>query len=244
MAARNKPPVPRAPLVWERPEPAPRPAPEPLSREKIVRAAFDLADAEGLAAVSLRKVGAALDAGPMRLYGYLETKEELLELMADGVYAEIMSAGAPRGEWRDAVRMLARRLRKAAHAHPWFVALLSGRLHLGPNAIAYLEATLAAFLRAPGFDIDAALTATRVVTAYAVGAIGGEAGELRAERESGLTKKQWQEASWPYIQRLVESGKYPTFALSVRDATHASPDALFDEGLACVLDGIAARHEQ
>lgn len=242
MATRKKPALPEVLLVWERPEPERRPAPGPLSRETIVRAAVALADEEGLAAVSLRKVGAALEAGPMRLYGYLETKEELLELMVDRVYAEIMAPGAPRGEWREAARTMARRMRKAAHAHPWFIDLLSGRLHLGPNAVAHLEAMLATLLRAPGIDIDAALAGTRIVNAYVVGAISGESGELRAERESGLTKKQWQEASWPYVQRLVESGRYPAFARSVRDATHATPDALFEEGLACVLDGIASRH--
>jgi AcrR family transcriptional regulator len=78
--------------VWERPEPLTRPAPAPLSRELIVRAAIAIADDDGLAAVSVRKVAAALDAGPMRLYGYLSTKDELLELMVDAVYGEIMSA--------------------------------------------------------------------------------------------------------------------------------------------------------
>src|SRR5690349_7642531 len=64
----------RGMLIWERPEPPDRPLPAPLSRERIVRAAIRLADADGLAAVSLRKVAAALDVGPMRLYGYIATK--------------------------------------------------------------------------------------------------------------------------------------------------------------------------
>ena len=56
-------------VVWERPEPPDRPVLAPLSRERIVAAAIRLADADGLAAVSLRRVAAALDVGPMRLYG-------------------------------------------------------------------------------------------------------------------------------------------------------------------------------
>src|SRR3712207_4865231 len=76
-------------LVWERPEPPDRPVLAPLSLERLVRAAIRLADADGLEAVSLRKVAAALDVGPMRLYGYIATKEELLDLMVDSVYAEI-----------------------------------------------------------------------------------------------------------------------------------------------------------
>ena len=89
-----------SPVLWERPEPSERRQPSPLSRERIVRAAIELADAADLDAVSLRKVAAALDAGPMRLYRYVDTKDELLELMVDAVYAEFP---APAGETWDAV---------------------------------------------------------------------------------------------------------------------------------------------
>ena len=65
-------------------------------------AAIAIADSDGLAAaVSLKKVGAAVDSGPMRLYGYLSTKEELLDLMIDAVYGEIVSKGLIDGDWRD-----------------------------------------------------------------------------------------------------------------------------------------------
>ncbi|MET8876823.1 TetR family transcriptional regulator, partial [Nocardia sp. NPDC004604] len=103
-------------LVWERPEPPDRPVPAPLSRERIVRAAIRLADVDGLPAVSLRKVAAALDVGPMRLYGYIATKEELLDLMVDAVYAEIRPAGKG---WRAVLRSLAETTRQAAHQHEW-----------------------------------------------------------------------------------------------------------------------------
>ena len=91
-------------LVWERPEPPDRPVLAPLSRERIVRAAIQLADADGLVAVSLRKVAAVLDVGPMRLYGYIATKEELLDLMLNAVHAEIQPAG---NDWRQVLRSVA-----------------------------------------------------------------------------------------------------------------------------------------
>ncbi|QZZ28606.1 TetR/AcrR family transcriptional regulator [Streptomyces sp. ST1015] len=77
--------------VWDRPEPPSRPV--PLDRDRIVTAAIALADEGGLDAVSLRKVAARLNAGPMRLYGYIATKEELYDLMVDEVHAEIVSGG-------------------------------------------------------------------------------------------------------------------------------------------------------
>lgn len=228
--------------VWERPEPVKRPAPSPLSRERIVRAAIALADSEGLAAVSLRKVAAKLNAGPMRLYGYTETKEGLLELMVDAVYGEMAAAGPLRGAWRDVLHAMAHRTRQAAKKHPWFIDLLGGRQHLGPHALAHSEATLAALSGLPGFeDIDVVLQAIRTVHAYVVGAIQSEASEMRAEAESGMDERAWQDASWPYLQRMLATGQYPTIAKVVAEARHPPADVRFERGLECVLDGIAAR---
>src|SRR6478735_6715768 len=134
MPQRRKSPAPAlaSELVWERAEPAQRPAPGPLSRERIVRAAIAIADKEGLAEVSLRKVAAKLNAGPMRLYTYTSTKGGLLELMVDAIYGEIASKGLEQGDWRKTLRSIARHTRQVAKKHPWFVDLLGRRPHLGP----------------------------------------------------------------------------------------------------------------
>jgi len=227
-------------LVWERPEPPSRPAPSPLSRELIVRAAIGLADADGLEAVSLRKVAAALDAGPMRLYRYLSTKEELLDLMADAVYAEIRTDG-PAGDWRATLRSFAERTREATLRHEWFADLLGGRPHLGPEELATLEAVLAALHRTPGVDgVDAAWHAANTVDAYVVGAVRKEIAELRAERDSGLDERQWQRAVGPYLERMLATGRYPALAETVRRGATDDPGTVFATGLDHVLDGIAA----
>jgi AcrR family transcriptional regulator len=226
-------------IVWERPEPPERPVPAPLSRERIVNAALVLADADGLAAVSLRKVAAVLDAGPMRLYGYIATKEELLDLMVDAVHAEIPPAT---GDWRGALRSLAHGLRDATRRHPWFADLLGGRPSLGPHALAHGEATLAALDAAPEFaDIDAVVRVHNTVMAYTIGAIRREVADQRAETASGMDKRQWQHTMGPYLTRVLDTGRYPTITKMVRDATHLPPDVVFDAGLAQVLDGVAAR---
>jgi AcrR family transcriptional regulator len=228
--------------VWDRTEPEGRPAPAPLSRESIVRAAIAIADEHGLASVSFRNVGAALSAGPMRLYGYLSTKEELFDLMVDAVYGEMTAAGRLRGGWRKALRTMAARTRRAAKEHPWFVDLLGGRPHLGPKALEHLEASLAALSDTPSFeDIDTVLQAVGTVHAYVIGALRSEANELRAEVESGMNEAQWQSATAPYIERMLASGKFPTLARVVRGATHPPADVTFERGLEWVLDGIA-RH--
>ncbi|MCS7478596.1 TetR/AcrR family transcriptional regulator C-terminal domain-containing protein [Umezawaea endophytica] len=230
-------------LVWDRPEPPTRPAPTALSRSRIVAAAIGLADADGMDAVSLRKVAAALDAGPMRLYGYVASKDELLDLMVDEVYGELPPPSEPSGEdWRAALRSIAHRLRDAAHRHEWFIDLLGGRPHVrGPNALAFLEESLAALDRTADFtDVADVMRAVRTFTAYVTGAIRAEVGEARAERATGLALAQWQRASVPYLRRMLATGRYPTVEKVItHDGEEPDADTTFEAGLGAVLDGIA-----
>ncbi|NUT95912.1 MAG: TetR/AcrR family transcriptional regulator [Saccharothrix sp.] len=222
-------------VVWERPEPPDRPVPAPLSRERIVGAAIRLADADGLDAVSLRKVAGVLDVGPMRLYGYIATKEELLDLMVDAVHAEIRPTGH---DWREALRSLAETTRQAAHRHEWLADLLGGRPQLGPNTLAGGEAVLAAM---GDLDLDAVVPAVAAVTAYVVGAVRREITERRAERASGMDQEQWQRTHGPYLQRTFATGRFPALARVVHDGPHLDADETFRTGLEFLLDGIGAR---
>jgi AcrR family transcriptional regulator len=227
--------------VWERGEPARRPSPPPLSRRAIVGAAVRIADEEGLASVSLRKVGAALNSGPMRLYGYVATKAELLDLMVDTVYVEMMAVGPFEGDWRTALSEIAGRLRQAANRHDWIVDLLGARSHHGPGALTFLEASHAALSGPQDFGgIDHAMKAVRLVFAYALGAIRIEIGEARAERKSGMTKAQWQFANSRYLLSAIGDGRFPTLARIMSEHTHPLANAHFDDGLEILLDGIAA----
>lgn len=227
-------------LAWE--EPSRRPTPVPLSREAILRAAIAIADREGLEAVSLRNVGAALQAGPMRLYGFVATKEQLLDRMVDEVYAEMHFERSSRDDWRTSMRAMARRMRHSARKHPWFVDLLGGRPRLGPNALEHLEASLAILKDVPGFDdVDVLMQAVATVQAYVLGALRNEESELHAERQTGKTESEWQQSVAPYIERMLATERFPTIARVVREATHPSLDVVFDEGLECVLDGVEAR---
>jgi AcrR family transcriptional regulator len=222
-------------VVWERPEPPDRPVPAPLSRERLVRAAIQLADADGLDAVSLRKVAAALDVGPMRLYGYIATKEELLDLMVDKVYAEIRPTG---DAWRQVLRSLAEATWQTAQRHEWLADLIGGRPQLGPNTLATGDTVLAAM---GGVDLDTVVPAVAAVNAYVVGAVRREITERRAERASGMDIKQFQAAYGPYLERTFATGRFPALATVVRDGPHLSADETFRIGLEFLLDGIEAR---
>jgi len=228
-------------LVWERPEPAPRTAPAPLSREAIVGAAIALAKEEGIEAVSVRNIARVLEVGPMRLYGFIASKEELLDLIIDEVYRDLLPEGPLAGPWRNALSMIGRRLRTAAHAHPWFPGLLCGRPNIGPNALAYLEVALSALTRDdPTMSIDAAVDALRVLQAYVLGAVQTEMNDLRAARESGLDDEAWRALHAPYLARMFSRGQFPTLQRVVAEHEHVAPDTSFERGLAWVLDGIEA----
>jgi AcrR family transcriptional regulator len=222
--------------VWDRPEPPTRPV--PLDQERIVAAAVALADEGGLDEVSLRKVAARLNAGPMRLYGYISTKQDLFDLMVDEVYAEILPQERP-ADWREALRTIAHRTRDAALRHEWLADLLGGRPALGPNALAVGEARLAALEGVA--DIDTAMRAVETVGAYVIGAIRREIANLRAERATGLSKHDWQRASGPHLTNMLATGRFPALAKAVYDGTDMDAEATFETGLDWVLDAVAAK---
>lgn len=118
-----------------------------LSRERVIEAALEVADAEGLGAVTMRRLADALGVHPTSLYNHLPTKEAILDGMADALIGE---AGFPEtfDDWSDWVRSMAVALRNAARAHPGAFLVLAQRAASGPFASAVSEAALDAFRRA------------------------------------------------------------------------------------------------
>jgi hypothetical protein len=173
----------------------------------------------------------------MRLYGFVDSKDELLDLMADAVQGEI---GVPEGDWRAALTSLAAATRAAALLHEWFTDLMGGRPRLGPNRLAVLEGSLAAVV--PAFpSVDDARHALWAVQAYVTGAVRAEVGERRAARRTGVDKPTWQAAHGPYLRRTLATGRYPMIERFVAESSSHEPDAVFATGLTAVLDGLAAQ---
>ncbi|WP_405466371.1 TetR/AcrR family transcriptional regulator [Streptomyces anulatus] len=168
----------RPTTVWSRPERGARgPAPE-RSRTQITAAALALADAEGLAAVSMRALAQRLGTGPASLYRYVGSRDELLDLMADAVAGELDLSGATGGDWLDDLVGLALQSRDAHVRHPWLADLNDRRGEvLGPHAIDYLDHALGILAPAPG---------TAGEKLEAIGLLGGLA-VLFARREAAAT---------------------------------------------------------
>jgi AcrR family transcriptional regulator len=222
--------------VWSRPRPEPRR--QAPSVERIVERSVAVADAEGMAAVSMRRVAADLGSGTASLYRYVRNRDELVELMVDAVWADEPAPAS--GDWRRDLTAFARSQRSTLLRHPWLSAELTARPSLGPNVLRRSDAAFAAATAlAPDITLAAQVVAT--VLAYVRGAVSVEIAEAQAHRRTGLSKEQWQHSVGPYIRRVVDSGEFPHVARSIVDGADPAVDERFEFGLGCVLDGLGAR---
>jgi AcrR family transcriptional regulator len=230
-------------VVWTRPERAGKgPAPS-HSRAEITAAAIALADAEGIEAVSMRKVAAHLGAGTGTLYRYLARKDDLLDLMIDAVEGEDGGPAPLRGDWRQDLHAYAYRARSIMHRHPWLAVLAAGRPTLGPNGLRLSERTLEA-IAGLGLTIDEMLVSLNTLQAFVRGYTLGElAGEAAISR-SGVDRDQWMTAHAPYMEQIVHEGRHPLVTRVVLDAEAPHADDRdergFELGLERVLDGLSA----
>jgi len=120
----------------------PQPPSGRLSRDRIVEAAIELADADVRGEVTMRAVAARLGSStPMSLYRYVGSKDGLTDLMLDRVTAEI--AVPAEGTWQERLRGLALSARAAVRRHPWFARLTFSRPPFGPHSLAMFDAALA-----------------------------------------------------------------------------------------------------
>jgi AcrR family transcriptional regulator len=219
----------QVPPVWSRLPVERRPR---LTREVVVDAGLRVADAEGLDAVSIRRVAALLNSPPMTLYGHIERKEDLLDLMFDQLAGTVLEGDPLPSGWRDALLVIASRKRRVCLAHPWAVALYARRPRVGPNSVMQLERSITA-LRPLTVDLR---QATRVVNAVDDYTMGHVTRELVYDAGGAA---DWSQAMRPYLTSLAESGRYPALAPLLADPLEDDNDATFVTGLRWLLDGIA-----
>jgi AcrR family transcriptional regulator len=239
-AAAGAPPVP--PSIWERLD-APRSGRTGLTHEQIAEAAVALADGEGLEAVSMRRLAEALGVSTMALYRYVDSKDELLELMTDAVIdTDVLTAEAS-SDWRTLFREIARRRRATSLKHPWLPAA-QGHVPttLTPNRNLLVERMLAALAPLP-LTGDQKMRLIRAVDAYARGASDGEVNQRRMlERRGHGADGDVRLLLRSNMQWALRSGRYPHFSEVVHGGlAPVDAEAEFDLGIDAMLDGLAAR---
>jgi AcrR family transcriptional regulator len=227
-------------FLWLRPQPPPR-SPQPvLSREQIAMAAIAIADRDGVDALSMRRVAAALSCGTMSLYRHVRTKDELLDLMIDAVAGEGGDPPPPSGDWRTDLHVAACRWRGDVLRHPWIARLSAARPSFGPHTLAIVEFALSA-LSGLGLSIDDMACAMQTVQAFVRGFVENELAEREWRTPPAGPLDPWRVGMIAYVRRLIETRRYPQFVRLVIDAKDfPDPDAIFEWQLQRVLDGLAA----
>jgi AcrR family transcriptional regulator len=214
-------------------------APEPdLSRDRIVRAAITVADAEGLQMVSMRRVATDLGVATMSLYRHVSSKDDLVLYMADTVFGEQpFPRQAPPG-WRACLELAARLMWTVCRRHPWAAEALSmTRPRVSPNLLAYTEWVLAVLRR---FDMSMAEIMYTHLNLY--GHVRGLAltlqSETQARQDTGMTHQEWMETEEPALVNLLATGRYPAMAAIITDEFDYELDKVFEYGLRLLLDGV------
>ncbi|WP_329447834.1 TetR/AcrR family transcriptional regulator [Streptomyces sp. NBC_01426] len=203
------------------------------SREAITEAAVALADAEGLDAVTMRKVAERAGAGVMSLYSYAPDKETLLHLMVDHVSGELPTTGALTGDWRADLKAIARLQRAHMLRHPWLPAALSTRRVPGPNTLAFLEHALAA-LRPAGLDGTAKLEIFAQLTGFVAGHVGHEIAQAEVSQSPDRAAAEAR-----YLVAVATDGHHPELAEAISaPGRPVTPEATFTRFLNRLIDGL------
>ncbi|MDQ4025496.1 MAG: TetR/AcrR family transcriptional regulator C-terminal domain-containing protein [Actinomycetota bacterium] len=216
--------------IWLRRERARR-GPVPVhDRARIAAAAMRLADAGGLAEVTMRKVAATIGAGATALYRYVDNRDELLQLMLDTALDELRFPPIT-GDAHADLLALAHEQCTVCRRHPWMLDLLQTGLPMTPRGVAYLEHALAAL---QGADVPgrAKLETVAMVTATV-------AMVVRTELATGRPTQAWEAEQEEYLRAVVAEGKHPHLATVVRSSPPGQERAdLLDRLLPRILAGL------
>lgn len=230
--------------VWDRPQ-QPRPR---MDREDVAAAAMRIAEADGIAALTMRRLAGELGVRPMTLYHYVRNKDEVLILLVDRFLGEALVPDDETiaGPWRDAIAAVARRLRDALFRHPWVLDVTDDPL-FGPNGLKHFDQNLGALAR-----LDVPLeTKLEIITAVEELVYG----HFVQERVSPYgTPDDVIDELATHIERMIEAESHPNLAALAEDgalprvwrrmeAKAREPDR-FERSLQRLLDGMERDLEQ
>ncbi|QFZ24424.1 GntR family transcriptional regulator [Saccharothrix syringae] len=207
--------------------------------DHVVRTAIAIADAEGLDALSMRRLAAELDVGPMSLYRHVANKDDLVARMVDAVFTDREPPDPGPDGWRAKLELIARLQWEVVQQHLWLPRVISfTRPPLVPGAMAHTEWTLRAL---DGLDLPAATKVREAITLPALVMTSATtlAAEVEAGHDRGETFDLWWEARRSRTAELLDSDAFPLLA-AVPQEVVADLDGLFEYALARHLDGFAA----
>jgi AcrR family transcriptional regulator len=217
--------------------PSKRPEPVRLSRDRIIRAAIELADAEGIDGVSMRRLAEELDAAPMALYRHVANKDDLLDGMVDLVFAEL---DFPTGSgWRAAMRERAIAMRQALLRHPWAVGMMEGGTP-GPASFRHHNATMGCLREQASLSFPMAVHAYSAMDSYISGFALQETTLPFRDADEAVAEAERRQSAESVMRPDAFAKEYP-FLFEIAQQLAESRydyDAEFEFGLDLILDGI------
>ena len=215
-----------------------RPAKPPLSREAIIDAALEIARAEGVDALSMRRVAQALDTGPASLYVYVADRDELHALLFDAAAATVETEPTDPERWREQLKDLGRRMVKMmAEDFPGIAILAMASIPTGDNALRISESLLS-LLKAGGASDQAAAYAGDLLSMY-VTAIAYEQSLYRTLYQDP-EHEQREVAKLAERFGTLDAEKYPTIAALGPAMTLGDGDERFELGMDVLINGLLA----
>jgi AcrR family transcriptional regulator len=216
-----------------------RGAPDPrLAPGRIVAAAMAVADAEGLAGLSMRRVATEIGVATMSLYRHVADKDDLLLKMMDAAFGECRFPAHPPEGWRDQLELAARTLWEMFQRHPWLAPALSvTRPQPIARGLACAEWVLSA-LDGRGLDPATMLTIHITLVNYVRGTAVNLELEADAEAASGLNSEEWLDTQGPALRSIVAAGHFPVFERLTASDYDFNLENLFEFGLQRLLDGL------
>lgn len=217
------------------------------SVDDVVQAAIAIADAEGLDALSMRKVGDRLGLRVMSVYTYVANRAELVVLMHDQVIGEEPTK-PHRGTLRTRLKRICRQIYEGYLRHPWLLQAESVRGTLGPNMVTRYEWQLSA-IEGIGLDDISMDQIITLISRFGAGAAQSTIDVKRTQETSRMTDAEWWEVNEPILTRVMAGTDFP---LSGRVGTTtgqtynaaSDPDLSYSFGLDRILDGIELYIEQ
>jgi AcrR family transcriptional regulator len=196
----------------------------PLTRERVLRAAIELADAEGVDALTMRRLGQALGVEAMSLYNHVASKDDILAAIVDVLVAEI-PLGTGRPDWRAALRQQALAARALFARHPWAPRLISARSTMSPAMVAYMDSVVGTLQSG---ELPSALV--------------HDAMHVLGSRILGFTMELFDTTDLgPEVAGILSqttSARYPHLAAALDSIRGHDDDVEFVFGLDLILDGL------
>jgi len=218
---------------------------ETLTREQVIRAAIEVLDADGLEGLNMRRLGSRLGCAPTAVYWHVRSKDDLVVLAADELWAEIERPDPDVFGWRAAAMIMARSFDAMLTRHLWLVQAMSAYFVYGPGKASHDEHCLSVYERA-GFTGPEADWALSTVYLFIAGRALGEAADAARIRRMDPDPEIRAEEMRQVMAEVADSVK-PFPRLSARmgayvDRDPAEPERSFEWGLSAIFDGLEAQH--